>query len=67
MAVTKLGDVLKGLRHKRGWTTEELAKKAKLTNPYISQLETGKRKNPSLVVLKRLAKALAVPVSELLE
>jgi transcriptional regulator with XRE-family HTH domain len=30
-------------------------------------LEAGKRKNPSLPVLKRLAKALGVPVTELLE
>ncbi len=67
MAVTKLGHALKALRQERGWTTEELAKKARLTNPYISQLETGKRKNPSLAVLKRLAKALRVPVTELLE
>jgi transcriptional regulator with XRE-family HTH domain len=30
-------------------------------------LESGKRKNPSLDVLKKLAKALGVPVAELLE
>ena len=30
-------------------------------------LESGKRKKPSLDVLKKLAKALGVPVAELLE
>jgi len=30
-------------------------------------LERGDRKNPSLPVLKRLAKTLGVPVTELLE
>jgi transcriptional regulator with XRE-family HTH domain len=30
-------------------------------------LETGKRRNPSLRLLQRLAKALGVPVSRLLE
>ncbi len=48
-------------------TQAELAKKANLTEAYVSQLLKGKRKNPSLDVLKRLARALGVPVGELLE
>jgi transcriptional regulator with XRE-family HTH domain len=48
-------------------TQAELAKKAHLTEGYVSQLLRGKRKNPSLAVLKRLARALGVPVTELLE
>jgi len=48
-------------------TQAELAKKAKVTEAYISQLLKGKRKNPSLAILKRLARALDVPVGELLE
>ncbi len=67
MTVTRLGSVLKGLRQAKGWTLEDLARRAKVTNAYISLLETGKKKNPSLAVLKRLAKALRVPVTELLE
>jgi transcriptional regulator with XRE-family HTH domain len=34
---------------------------------YLADLENGKRTNPSLDVLKRLARALGVPVGELLE
>jgi transcriptional regulator with XRE-family HTH domain len=49
------------------WSMAELAKKANVTDAYISQLETGKRKNPSLEVLKRIARALGVPVTERLE
>jgi transcriptional regulator with XRE-family HTH domain len=48
-------------------TQDEVARRAKVTKPYLSQLETGVRKNPSLPVLKRLAKALGVPVASLLE
>jgi len=48
-------------------TQAELARKAELTEAYVSQLLKGKRKNPSLAVLKRLARALGVPVTELLE
>jgi HTH-type transcriptional regulator, competence development regulator len=48
-------------------TQAELARKAELTEAYVSQLLQGKRKNPSLAVLKRLAKALGVPVTDLLQ
>lgn len=33
---------------------------------YVSMLESGKRKAPSLPALQRLAKALGAPVAELL-
>jgi transcriptional regulator with XRE-family HTH domain len=59
--------VLRKLRADQGLTMAELAKKAQVTDAYIAQLETGKKKNPSLDVLKRLARALGVPVTELLE
>ena len=44
-----------------------MSRAAKVTPAYITQLETAKRKNPSLDVLKRLARALGGPVTELLE
>ena len=44
-----------------------MARAATVTPAYITQPETGERKNPSLDVLKRLARALGVPVTELLE
>jgi transcriptional regulator with XRE-family HTH domain len=56
------------IKDKMGEMTQaELARKARLTEAYVSQLLKGKRKNPSLDVLKRLARALGVPVTELLE
>jgi XRE family transcriptional regulator of biofilm formation len=58
---------LRTWRRDRGLTQEELAKKARVTKFYISQLETGLRDNPSLPVLRRLAKALGVSAGELLE
>jgi len=44
-----------------------LARVARVGRTYIVKLESGDKKNPSLDVLKRLAKALGVPVTELLE
>ena len=58
--------MLARLRKSKGLTKRELARRAKVTEAYVSQLESGARRNPSLPVLKRLAKALGVPVTELL-
>jgi transcriptional regulator with XRE-family HTH domain len=43
-----------------------LAKRAKVARSYLTKLEAGHSKNPSLAVLQRLAKALGVPVTDLL-
>jgi DNA-binding XRE family transcriptional regulator len=62
-----LSRVLKTLREQRELTQVQLAKKVRVTQPYISKLEAGDKANPSLDVLKRLARALGVPVTDLLE
>lgn len=62
----KLGDVLRNRREARGLTQAELARRAKITGEYVSMLETGAKRNPSLAVLQRLAKVLGVSVSDLL-
>ena len=59
--------ILTKLRESKALTQRELSKRAKVTEAYVSQLESGVRKNPSLPVLKRLARALGVPVTALLE
>jgi transcriptional regulator with XRE-family HTH domain len=45
----------------------QLARRAKVTQPYLAQLEAGVRKNPSLRTLQRLAKALGVTVVRLIQ
>jgi transcriptional regulator with XRE-family HTH domain len=67
MTPRRIGTVLKEIRETKGLTQEELAKKAKVTRSYVALMETGEKANPSLVILQRLAKALRVPVSDLLE
>ena len=67
MAPKRLAKVIQRLRDEKGMTQRDLAAAAKVTPGYIAQLEMGLRKNPSLDVLKRLARALGVPVTELLE
>jgi transcriptional regulator with XRE-family HTH domain len=58
--------MLRTLRTSKDLGLRELAKKAKVPPGYLAELEAGKKKNPSLEVLQRLAKALGVPVTELL-
>jgi transcriptional regulator with XRE-family HTH domain len=48
-------------------TQEQLARRASVTQGYVAQLEGDAKKNPSLPTFKRLARALRVPVTELLE
>jgi transcriptional regulator with XRE-family HTH domain len=59
--------VVRELRERAKLTQAELAKRAGITEAYVSMIEGGVRKNPSLPTLKKLAKALSVPVTELLE
>jgi transcriptional regulator with XRE-family HTH domain len=56
---------LKRLREAKGWNQRELAKRAKVSPGYVGLMELGQR-SPSFAVLQWLAKALGVPVTELL-
>ena len=66
MSPKRLGRMLKTRRGEKGLTQVALAKRARVTQTYIAKLEGGDKKNPSLAILQRLAKALGVPVTELL-
>jgi transcriptional regulator with XRE-family HTH domain len=57
---------LKTLRRRRGLTQEALAAKAGLSRTYLARLETA-RQDPTLSTLVKLAKALGVRVTRLLE
>jgi len=59
--------MIKRLRTKLGLSQRELAKRVGVSDAYITQLETRERINPSLEVLRKLAKALKVTVAELVE
>ena len=57
------GNPIRVWRDFRGMTQGELAVKAGISVPYLSQLETGKRKG-STNVLSRLARALQVDLED---
>lgn len=51
-------------REERGLTQQELAERAGISKPYLSQIETGKRQG-TLETMAAIAKALAVPLDVL--
>ena len=57
---------LKKTREMQKLTQAVVAKRARITRQYLYKLETGKA-DPTVPVLQRLAKALGVPVTALLE
>jgi transcriptional regulator with XRE-family HTH domain len=62
----RIGRVLKRFREQKGLTQLALAKRSGVAQGYISELEAGKEQNPSIEIVRKLAKALGVPAGELL-
>lgn len=60
------GSNVRGVRQQRRLTQEQLAFKAEIDLTYVGGIERGKR-NPSLLVMARIADALSVPLPRLLE
>lgn len=61
----RFGAELRACRHARQWTQEELADRAGLHVNFIGLLERGQR-NPSLLILARLAEQLNIKLSALM-
>lgn len=60
----KFGHKIKSLREKKEYSIEYLANIANIDRTYISDIEKGKR-NVSLLIIEKLAKALEVNIQEL--
>ena len=58
---------LRNLRKQAGVSQEELAKRGNVSRGYISHLETGRRDNPSIQLLTKIAEALNVSVNDILD
>jgi transcriptional regulator with XRE-family HTH domain len=62
----RLGKRIRDLRRQRGWRQIDLAAHADLSKTHVNELERGKRE-VGLKALERLAEALDVKVSELMQ
>ena len=60
----RLSKNLQNLRRERNLSQEDLAHRAEIHQTYLSGVESGKR-NPSILVLDRIAQALNVDISDL--
>ncbi len=63
--VAVFGKNVRSARRSAGWTQEQLAFEAGVKRGYISEVEAGKR-NASLDIVEKLAKALKVEPGELM-
>ena len=62
----KFGERVQSLRNQAGISQEKLAELAEMHRTYISGIERGER-NVSLINIMRLARALGVSISKLME
>ncbi|MAB14723.1 transcriptional regulator with XRE-family HTH domain [Parvibaculum indicum] len=62
----QLGLNVRRIRAEKGWSQEDLAFESGLHRTYISGIERGIR-NPTIVILAKLAETLDVEPGELLE
>jgi DNA-binding XRE family transcriptional regulator len=64
--LVQLAPAARARGERSGRPRRSLAKRAKITREYVNKLEAG-RYDPTMGTLQALAKALGVPVTELLE
>lgn len=60
----QLGMRIKYLRSMKKWSQEDLALEADINKNYLSDLERGER-NPTIMVLNKVATALGITLEEL--
>ena len=64
---TELGRRIRELREGVGWPQKQLAREARISQGYLSLLESGKVENPSINALLRIAFALSADPDEISE
>lgn len=64
--VETFGRNVRAARREKGWTQEQLAFEAGVKRAYLSEIEGGKR-NPTLDVVEKLARALGIIPASLLQ
>ncbi len=62
----RLGLNVKRLRLEKGWSQEDFADRADIHRTYVSDIERAAR-NPTITIVEKLAQALKVSASALIE
>lgn len=58
----RIGELIGLAREIKGWSQRDLERETGISNPLISQIETGQVKDPSFTKVVRLCEALGVPI-----
>ncbi len=64
--LARVGDRVRTLRSRRGMSRKALARHSRVSERYLAQLEVGKG-NFSIVLLRRVADAISMPIAELVD
>ena len=67
MPNNKIAENLRGLRGKKGYSLEKIARLADLSLNTIVKIENGVNTNPTIDTLTKIAKALEVGVEDLIK
>jgi transcriptional regulator with XRE-family HTH domain len=62
-----ISKTVKRLREKMGISQEKLARLADVSNNTVINIEAGKQGNPTIETLKKIAKALNIPIEDLIK
>lgn len=62
-----LGEKIKFLRQSKRLSQNKLSERSGVSQSYINELENGKKTNPTYELLQKIAQALEVPISDILE
>ena len=65
--ISQIGKNLKKLRKKKGLSQDRVSKLADISYNTVIKLESGGITNPTIETLQKIAKALNVPVDDLLK
>ena len=64
---SSIGENIKKRRTKLGLSQEDFAQKSDVKYTTLTKIETGVIKTPSVVITAKIAKALGVPIEDLLK
>jgi transcriptional regulator with XRE-family HTH domain len=65
--VLELSKRIRDLRYAKGWGPDELASRAKISRTALYQIERGNTSKPQAGTLRRISRALGVPLEILLD
>jgi len=65
--IMPLGPKVRRLRRRRELSQEALARRLGVTREHVAKIELGVIKSPRIEMRRRLAKALRVPITDLLD